>query len=711
MLLHSRFINLYKFSILAFLFLLPFKVVLAQSLMSKSVSINAKNQRLDNVLSEISHKAGFQFSYNGKVIPKDSSVTITANNQTVSATLNQLLGGKYEFEERRNYIIITPALLRLSFINTDVTTDNNNYSVSGIVVDVKTGERLMNTSVYEKEQLVSTLTDEHGYFKIKLRSSTINQVRLTASRVSYRDTSLNLLNTVVISKRSRGRTFQNDAKDVEATALGRLFMTTAQRIQSMNIQDFFANRPFQISVTPGLSSHGAMSSQVVNKLSLNLAGGYTAGVDGLELGGLFNINKRDTKYLQLAGVFNLVGGTMTGLQLAGVSNQALDTVKGIQVSGFINTAENQVSGLQLSALNNRAHKLKGVQIGLVNQADTSEGVSIGLINIIRNGFYKVSYSANNLMNTNFSIATGTHRFYTKFSIGANIWPNKQMYGFGLGAGHDFLFSNKIYLTAEVGYMFMNTGVWADRWIYSKLLLNAQLSKKVSVFAGPSYNRYANAQGYEGEETKFKKVITYPKGPFKKFGGWEAGIAYQASFKPSPKVEYTAKDWYLGARVEGGLGLGYQTRKLAGIHVFTERDLGRHLQATLSAGYTVLDAKARIPLFYTTDPEAVLGDPSVKARSLKLILLKAGVKSYLTNRIFFAGELGILIPLSEDKWIYDTKPGVSIVEPGYSPKSLLYALSAGYSFPFGIEAAVKFEQYVKYSGIENMSLGLSYRFKL
>jgi hypothetical protein len=252
MLFQSRIV-LYKLSILTFLFILPFKVILAQSLMSKSVSINAKNQRLDDVLSEISHKAGFQFSYNGKAVPNDSSVNVLANNQTVSNTLKQLFGDKYEYEERRNYIIITPALLRLSFVNTDVTTDNNNYSVSGLVVDVKTGERLMNTSVYEKEQLVSTLTDEHGYFKLKLRSSTLNQVRLTASRVSYRDTSLNLLNTVVISKRSRGRMFQNDGNDVEATSLGTLFTTAAQRIQSLNIQDFFAKRPFQLSITPGLA--------------------------------------------------------------------------------------------------------------------------------------------------------------------------------------------------------------------------------------------------------------------------------------------------------------------------------------------------------------------------------------------------------------------------------------------------------------------------
>src|SRR5690606_4996829 len=117
----------------------------------------------------------------------------------------------------------------------------------------------------------------------------------------------------------------------------------------------------------------------INRFSLNLAGGYTAGVDGVEFGGLFNINKRDAKYFQLAGIFNLVGGNVIGVQLAGVSNQALDTVKGVQISGFINKADSEVLGFQAAVLHNKAKVLKGMQIGIVNVVDSSEGVSIGLI--------------------------------------------------------------------------------------------------------------------------------------------------------------------------------------------------------------------------------------------------------------------------------------------------------------------------------------------
>ena len=58
------------------------------------------------------------------------------------------------------------------------------------------------------------------------------------------------------------------------------------------MKNFFETRPFQVSLVPGLGSHGKMSGQVVNNFSLNVFGGYTAGTNGSELGGLFNIDKK-----------------------------------------------------------------------------------------------------------------------------------------------------------------------------------------------------------------------------------------------------------------------------------------------------------------------------------------------------------------------------------------------------------------------------------
>jgi hypothetical protein len=56
--------------------------------------------------------------------------------------------------------------------------------------------------------------------------------------------------------------------------------------------------------------------------------------------------------------------------------------------------------VQIAGVFNYSKKLKGVQIGLINIADTSEGYSIGLINIVLKGYHKLSFSANEILNVN-----------------------------------------------------------------------------------------------------------------------------------------------------------------------------------------------------------------------------------------------------------------------------------------------------------------------
>ena len=99
-----------------------------------------------------------------------------------------------------------------------------------------------------------------------------------------------------------------DSGNVEMTMLGMLLISSRQKLQSLNLGQFFTDRPFQASVIPGVSTQGKLSGQVVHHLSLNLFGGYTGGVNGLEVGGLFNINQKHVQYAQFAGLFNVVGG-------------------------------------------------------------------------------------------------------------------------------------------------------------------------------------------------------------------------------------------------------------------------------------------------------------------------------------------------------------------------------------------------------------------
>src|SRR5690606_22186763 len=140
-------------------------------------------------------------------------------------------------------------------------------------------------------------------------------------------------------------------------------------------------------------------SQVVNQVSLNIIGGHTAGVNGVDVGGVFNVNQQDARYFQTAGLFNLVGRNVEGVQVAGASNMVVREVLGMQVAGVSNRAADvtgaqlsgvfnvaaDVRGFQMTGIANVAGRVQGVQLaGLINIADSSD-YPIGLVNLVKNG--------------------------------------------------------------------------------------------------------------------------------------------------------------------------------------------------------------------------------------------------------------------------------------------------------------------------------------
>lgn len=687
--------------------------------LSKPVTLNINRERLADALNELGKAGNFHFSYNGQILSRDSIVSISADQLPAGTILKRLLGERYEWEERENYVIISLALRRLSMANTDLTTDDKSYSVSGIVTDVVSGERLMNASVYEKHRLIATLTDDHGYFRLKFRAGDSAAVSLTASKLAYRDTTLNLLYPVKVSFSKPGNAYQNarnKGNRVETNGFGRLFISARQKIQSLNIPDFFASRPFQVSLTPGLSSHGMFSPQVVNKFSLNLVGGYTAGVDGVEFGGFFNINKQDSRYLQVAGIFNLVGGSVHGAQLAGVHNFAIDTVKGVQLAGFINQSTGQVSGLQLSSLHNEARHLKGVQIGLVNQADTSDGASIGLINLIGNGFYRVSLTANNLMAANLALKTGTHAFYSILMAGMNTSAQQKMYAFGLGAGHDFLINNKFYASAEVNYQIANTGLWDDRWTQGKLLFNYQLCKNISLIAGPTYNHYNHSGSYHLDG--YQNITSIPDYPAqaasghqtKNWLGWEAGLSFNSVFRQRKPGRDDSYSWYVGVGGTAGAGWSKPYSKAYGAELFAQRDLGNHLSAIVSLGYTTFAADKNY-IFYHNMPTPDYGTEFL-AMPYRIIPLKFGIRSMISKGFYIGGDLGQSWAKKDDGfYIIDRGVKHRVLSEPQTVKSFVFAATAGYDFGSGLDAGFKFENYTGFSEIRQFALRFAYKIKL
>ncbi|HEY1032347.1 MAG TPA: STN and carboxypeptidase regulatory-like domain-containing protein [Flavipsychrobacter sp.] len=348
---------LYRLAILL-LFIIIAGHSYAQSLLNKQVNIDIKGKKVTEALKIISRQGNFYFSYNSNIIRRDTAVNLSIRNKTVRQVLDMLFDGMYDYTESGNHIIIE-------------STANQYWYATGYVADATTGEKLPYASVYERRQFVSTMTNEQGYFKLKLKDRQA-AANLYISKSWYHDTIIvcRANYNTELSVALASQAFELDSfvvtqhTGVERNWFGRLFLSSRQRMQSINLSKYFVNKPYQGSVLPGLSTQGKLSTQVVNKFSFNLLGGYTAGVNGFELGGLFNIVKKDVRYAQVAGLFNLAGGALDGFQIAGLHNNILDTATGVQVAGISNYAKGKVIGSQVSGIyNHSSGNVRGVQVG------------------------------------------------------------------------------------------------------------------------------------------------------------------------------------------------------------------------------------------------------------------------------------------------------------------------------------------------------------
>lgn len=514
--------------------------VFGQNYLQKPVKLQPTGEKLGEVLRDIGEQGGFYFSYSSGIIPSDSLITLQPYKGDVKGALQILLGDGYEYQQSPNHLIIRPAPFKLTLMPEEIGEGRKVYTIRGFVIDEKTGKGIQNASVYEKRLLVGTMTDRKGHFKLKLKSKDSRPVTITVSKELYKDTTTVFLPTVELGKnegKSRNYGYMGgEGENVSGTAFARLFLSSKQKLNALNLGNFFAYTPVQVSLTPGLSSHGMMSGQVVNKFSYNLLGGYSAGVDGVELAGLFNIDRYDVRYIQLAGLINMVGGTMAGIQLAGIHNTVLDSLRGIQAAGIFNLVRKQVDGLQLAGIANASDSLNGMQtagiynhnkgvvkgmqlagianyaqevrgaqmsglvnktkinsgfqLALINMADSSTGLSLGIVNLIGNGIKRFSISTNEVFYANLSFRSGTPKFYSIITANFGTWHREQVFGLGFGFGHEFKSAKrKNYFAAELLSQEILSSDFDENnsWIKANVLYNYAISKKTKLYIGPSIN--------------------------------------------------------------------------------------------------------------------------------------------------------------------------------------------------------------------------------
>ncbi|WP_229239641.1 carboxypeptidase-like regulatory domain-containing protein [Echinicola soli] len=497
-------------------------MLLAQSNLEKEISLKGQEEiTIGQALKEVSENQDFFFSYNSNILPQDSLVQVESYAGSVRNFLYQMLGERYEFIETPGYIVIRYAPNRLYLEEGDDEQVGKSWIVKGRIKDLESDELIAYASVYEQTMLTSSITDKNGYFELKLKDPNTS-VMVTVSKEDYRDTTFMLLPPFDIEatqKKGKFRYYPNGAGDenLQDTFFGRMMIGVRQRMQGLNIGNFFAEMPAQVSLVPRLSTHGMMNSQIINHASFNIIGGYTAGTNGVELGGIFNINRKDANYLQAAGIFNLVGGDVSGVQLAGISNRVLGKASGFQAAGLYNHT-GPFTGFQLAGLHNEATSSKGLQIAglmnisegntenqisglinigkkvtgfqlttLLNEADSS-AYPIGLINIIKTGEKSFTLGYDELKYSMFTVRTGGT--YSYGIVGLAHATEDRTYNWAIDAGLGLHFVNTKWFDLD-GELVSRTSFGPPETTLSlasmKLLPAFSPHKNIKLFCGPSLN--------------------------------------------------------------------------------------------------------------------------------------------------------------------------------------------------------------------------------
>jgi hypothetical protein len=398
-----------------------------QELLERRISFKAVNEPMDEVLGKISDLGGFSFSYSPDVVDIRGRVTYQANRQSVREILTELFKGKISFRERRKYIILQ---------KTPVQEEEKlpeNFQLNGYIIDNRTGEKLANASIYESVTLASTVSNQYGYYRIKLPTAPAS-IRLEVRKEEYIARSIAVPNrkdtylpielsqdtlrsisglpsrishvfnmpkpkleipqielvsmTTVSSDTSRGNFSTKQYLSLKSTyqkvqnEFINAFASAKQAANTRNITDTL-HRRFQASLLPFLGTNHHLSGNIVNDVSINFIAGYSLGVNAVEIGAIANVVRGNVRGFQLAGISNIVGNDLNGFQYANVVNVTLGNGDGFQGSHFINYIGRNFKGMQVAGVGNVVvGTLNGWQLSSgYNYANTvRRGRQIGLIN-------------------------------------------------------------------------------------------------------------------------------------------------------------------------------------------------------------------------------------------------------------------------------------------------------------------------------------------
>jgi hypothetical protein len=490
-----------RISFVCVLWLIAFNLHAQVPILERNISLRVNNDKLSEVLDLIAKEGGFNFAYPSNLIDVNRRIDLTLTDRPVRDVLKQLFSTSLIYKVRGQYVILQK--------NT-AESQNTHFILSGYVVDPREGVKLPDASIYEKNSLISTITNQYGFYKIKLSTRKF-PIRLSVSKPGYEPEIILIKNaqndyqnielrrikkpfvfepTIEDNSMEKMDAFKSNVQALERPTLldnsrpllldqidelessiaiepdsiqyvsnwdkfkksiETFFVRRSQRINAMNINDSL-NRRFQVSLLPFLGTNRLLSGSIENDFSLNILVGFSAGVRKMEIGGLLNGVRHNVTGFQLAGVGNIVGGELLGVQMSSLFNLTESIQRGVQLSTGINVVTQVSNGWQMGLIN-FANEVqgKGHQIGLINISEFSETTPIGLLSFVSSsdGYKRLELSIDENQTGSFIFKTGVKKFYNVLAIGYNFLRANEVFSAGYGVGRAYELKNSWMFNTDI----------------------------------------------------------------------------------------------------------------------------------------------------------------------------------------------------------------------------------------------------------------------
>ena len=151
-------------SFLAFLLFVCLSVLPAVAQQDKNITLDVKNETVENVLKTLGQQAGLKFFYDQELVSSSPRVTIQVKNVSLQSILNQISSQtQLSFNRDNNTITVGK---KQTDNATQTTASPNTLTVKGMVVDAN-GLSVIGANVVVKGTTNGVITDFDGNYTLK----------------------------------------------------------------------------------------------------------------------------------------------------------------------------------------------------------------------------------------------------------------------------------------------------------------------------------------------------------------------------------------------------------------------------------------------------------------------------------------------------------------------------------------------------------------